>query len=391
VSITVLYVSHTAHVSGGERSLLDLLRALPADVTPIVAAPAGDLARRLTDAGVEVHTIAGTDASLRLGLRSTPLALSRLTAMALSIRRIARSTGADLVHANSIRAGLVASLASVLGAPPTVAHIRDRLPDGRVPSLLLGALARRSAALIANSEYTMRRTPPGGRAPRCAIHSPVDLARFSPDRYDRARARERLGVSGTDPVLGVIGQLSPWKAQDDAIRILAEVRRRHPGARLLIVGSAKFTSAETRYDNRAHVATLERLVSELDIEGDVLFLGEREDVPEILSALDLLLLPSWEEPFGRAVAEAMAMGVPVIATSVGGPSEIIVHGRDGLLLPPREPRRWAREIADLLDRPTRLSAMADAGRKRAVAELGVRSHAERVVSLYREVVVPGQQ
>src|SRR5204863_500605 len=81
------------------------------------------------------------------------------------------------------------------------------------------------------------------------------------------------------------------------------------------------------------------------------FMGERGDLAPILRAMDVVLVPSWEEPFGVAVIEAMAMGVPVLATNVGGPAEIVRSGQEGVTLPPRQPERWAQVLDELLSCP----------------------------------------
>ena len=108
-----------------------------------------------------------------------------------------------------------------------------------------------------------------------------------------------------------------------------------------------------RYDNEAFLESLRRLAAQLGVADRVAFLGEREDVPDILAALDLLLVPSWEEPFGRVVIEAMSMSVPVIATNVGGPAEVVRDGEDGILLPPGRPATWAAVAFELLSDPGR--------------------------------------
>jgi glycosyltransferase involved in cell wall biosynthesis len=241
--------------------------------------------------------------------------------------------------------------------------------------------------LIANSRYTTARFTQGYRPDKVDIvHNPVDLTRFSPDRISRAEGRVRLGLEADGPVLGVIGQLTPWKGQDDAMRCLTLLRPRWPTARLLVVGSAVFTSKATRYDNLRYVRALNSLAVDLGLNGSLRFLGEREDVPAILRAVDILLVPSWEEPFGRSVIEAMAMAVPVVATDVGGPAEIITHGVDGMLLPPRQPARWARTIDELLSQPRRLAEMGCASRRTAVERFTVGAHVARVLSVYRRVL-----
>ena len=155
--------------------------------------------------------------------------------------------------------------------------------------------------------------------------------------------------------------------------MVAALRERFPEVRLLLVGAAKFVSGATRYDNVAYTAELEALVSELGLADAVVFTGERQDVPEVLRAIDVLLVPSWEEPFGRTVVEAMAMEVPVLATSEGGPAESLREGVDGHLLPPRDPAAWVEPAARLLSDPA-LRARDGAGRQgaghRAVLERG---------------------
>jgi glycosyltransferase involved in cell wall biosynthesis len=385
--LRALYVNHTSRVSGGELSLLTLLGGLPEQVEPVVACPEGDLAERLRALGIEVIPIRGTDGSLRLHPARTPRALAEMGHATLQLRRAAGRTNADLVHANSIRAGLIATGAGIAGGPPTVVHVRDCLPEGRVSALTLRAIGR-ADAVIANSSYT-RSTLGPAKASATVVHNAVDLSRFEPEGLTKAEAQARLGLEGAGPVLAVVAQITPWKGQDDAIRIAGELLARHPDLQLLLVGSAKFDSAATRYDNKAFLESLHRQVDELDLAGAVRFLGQREDIPEILRGVDLLLVPSWEEPFGRAIVEAMAAGVPVLATEVGGPPEILdAEGGEqcGLVLPPRRPDLWAEATEGLLADRGRLAAMADAGRRTARRSFGLDRHVSAVLGVYESVV-----
>jgi glycosyltransferase involved in cell wall biosynthesis len=386
--VKILYLNHTAHVSGAERSLLTLLGGIGGRASVAAACPRGPLADACAALDVRVHPVPGTDGSLKLHPRYTTQTLLDLARAAGAVRRLVARHRFDIVHANSIRAGLVAAMAGIGDGAPAVVHVRDCLPDGAVTDATRRVLCARTAAVIANSAYTLERfAVPGVKAFTRVIHNPVDLKRMDEARVDRETARRRLGLHPTSgPVLGVVAQLTPWKAQDDAVRIVAALRASHPDIQLLLAGSAKFVSRATRYDNRAFVGSLVTLIRENELEDRVHLLGERDDVPAILAALDVLLLPSWEEPFGRAVAEGMAMGVPVAATSVGGPREILDDGVEGLLLPPQDPDAWARALAPLLDRPARLSAMGRAGRERAARDLDVPAHVERVLEVYDRVV-----
>ena len=357
----VLFLNHTSLISGAERCLLDLLAERVEDVEPIVACPRGPLYDAAAGLGVAVVPVQGTTGSLRLHLLHTPRAVAELAVAAAGLRRLAARERIDLVLANTVRSGLVAAAARRIGAPPLAAFVHDALPAGRAARTTSRAIRSQAAVLFANSTYSADRF---GIAPadprRRVVLNPIDLDSFDPARHARAPARAALGLRTDDLVLAVIAQVTPWKGQREALETLVALRAEHPRARLLVVGAAKFVARATRYDNRAYLAELEQVVRDRGLEPHVLWLGERTDVPALLAATDILLVPSWAEPFGRVVVEGMAMGCLVAATAEGGPAEVIADGVDGLLLPPREPLRWAQTLSALIARPDSMEAIRHA-------------------------------
>jgi glycosyltransferase involved in cell wall biosynthesis len=335
---------------------------------------------------VEVRPVPGTELSARLHPVHTTEQTLRAARAAQSVRAIARAVKADIVHANTPRAGLISLLARGAGGTGPVVHVRDAVPPGRLPRAMFRLLATRAAAYLPTSEYLRDQLPAGIPAP--VVANVIDPAPFDAAALDRRSARARLGLGEAEPVLAVIGQISPHKGQSDAIRALATVREAHPDARLLLAGSVKFAGRATRFDNRAYREDLTRLAHRLGVADAALFLGERGDIAEILSAVDVLLVPSWYEPFGRVALEAMTMRVPVIATSVGGISEVIDDGVDGLVLPPRDPGAWARAIDELLSDGERRARMGARGRKKAEREFSARRHASEIMEVYRLATAP---
>jgi L-malate glycosyltransferase len=385
--LRTLYVSHTAQVSGGERSLLDLLGALPAAVKAQVATPHGPLQAALGELGIPTTPIVGTAGSLRAHPLHTPLALAQLALSGAQVSRAARRERADVLHANSIRAGIVLGLARAPRVAKVV-HVRDCLPPGALTSATMRLLAATASTIVANSHYTACSVL--AAAPSATVevvHNAVDLTRFDPSRIDRAAARDRLeGVGAGRLLLGVVAQLSPWKGQDTAIEALSLAHRQGIDAHLLLIGSAKFLARSTRYDNEEYLRRMRQLARSAGIEDRISWLGEREDVPELIRALDVLLLPSWEEPFGRAVIEAMALEVPVLATDVGGPAEILTEGREGLLIPPRQPRAWADAIRSLAEDPRRRAQMGHAGRRRVEQGFTLADHVAAMLDVYERAL-----
>lgn len=379
----VLYLNHTSRVSGGELSLLALLKGLPGSVDALVACPPGDLADRAGEAKVDVESITGTDGSLSPHPIRTPRALAEMARAAGEVRKLAARTDAEVLHANSIRAGLIA-VAAGRGRVPVVAHVRDCLPPGPLSAATKTVLAR-ADVLIANSKYTKSALGRAGRGAR-VIYNPVDLSQFDDPEHRRQEARDRLGL-GEGPVLTVIAQITPWKGQVDAIEAAAKLASEFPGLRLLLVGSAKFDSPSTRHNNQSYLRQLHQLAAARGLEEAVVFTGERSDIPQVLAATDIVLAPSWEEPFGRSIVEAMAAGVPVLATDVGGPAEILGPGENGpgIVLPPKQPKAWSEMIRVLLKNPHQLSEMGRVGTRTARERFGIERHAREVVGLYEEL------
>lgn len=387
----VLYVNHTAEISGGERSLLGLLGSLPAGVEALIATPHGDLEQAAAGLARSSLHIAGTAGSLRLHPLHTPRAAAELLLSSWQVRSAATRERPQVLHANSIRAGIILSLARARGVA-NVVHVRDCLPSSAPARATMRLIASSAHVIVANSRYTARSVRAlAPRAPVEVVYNAVDLGRWDPARVDRAGMRAQLGEAGGRAlVLGVVAQLTPWKGQDTAIEALALLREMGIDAHLLLVGSAKFVDPATRFDNRAYVAGMHALVERLGLRDRVSWLGERSDVPELMAAMDVLLLPSWEEPFGRSVIEAMAMKIPVVATNVGGPVEIVEQGSDGYLVPPREAERWAEAIRALAENPERRAQMGLAGRTKAERQFSLQAHVKAILGIYeRAMVVAG--
>lgn len=382
----ILYVNQASEVSGAERSLVELALGVAGagHHEVAIAAPEGAFARFVRDHDVAFRPIPATDLSFRLDLRHTPAGLAWIPRTALLLRRMARREGFTILHGNATRAALLVALAG-LGSPrlKTVSHIRDGVPPGSVGKAVLG-LASLSDASIANSGWVAGQFPRGGRGVE-VIHNSVDLTRFDPGAADPGPVRRELGLED-GPVIALIGHFIPTKAQDDAVRMLAQVRESHPTAKLLLVGSAKFTGPGTRFDSAGFRASVERLAAELGLsEEAVVFAGERTDVPELLAASDVLIVPSLEEPFGRVVVEGMAMGLPVVATSVGGPPEIIENRSEGRILPPARPELWGQCLAELLSDPELMANYGAAARQRVASRFTPERTVEAVLEVYRSL------
>jgi glycosyltransferase involved in cell wall biosynthesis len=382
----ILFANHTGAWSGAEVSLMRVIAGLRDAHDVCVACPSsGPLRDAMDRAGIEHLPLPAVDASLRLHPVQTPVGLGQLGAGGLALSRAARRFRADVVHANTTRAGLMGAVALRFGTPPVVVRAHEHLPLTHAGRVARTALVRTASAIVAVSDYTARKFNEGLSVPIATrVYNSIDHARFDPERVQPAGLRDELGLDRHTPLLGQVAQITPWKGQDTAIRALAALRHDGLDARLVLVGEVAFGGKGVRYDNHAYLRDLKRLAGSLDVGDAVHFLGQRSDVPEILGELDLALLPSRGEPFGLVTVENMAMGTPPLVSADGAGPELVEDGVSGRVLPPERPELWARAAADLLrDRPAR-DLLGERARARA-AEFRDDRHAEEMVEVYRRV------
>jgi L-malate glycosyltransferase len=355
----ILFANHTGSVSGAERALLRLLRRLAREHEVRVACPGhGSLAGALGELAIEHISVPAFEASFRPHPLHTPAGMARLLAGGAVLARSARRFRADVLYANTTRAALMGVVSRRLGGPALAVRLHDHLPPGATGSAVRSLIARRASAVLAVSDYTAERFNWGLARPIATrVYPGIDTSVFDPDQVAPAPLRPELRVAADALLIGQVAQITQWKGQDHAIRTLAAVRRRGVDAHLVLIGTIVFGGKQVRYDNSAYLRSLHRLTHELGMSEAVHFLGHRDDVRALLPALDLLLVPSREEPFGLAALEGLAMGTPAFVARAGGSAEIVRDGVTGRVLANAKPETWADAIAQAASDRRALSLM----------------------------------
>lgn len=406
---TVLYLDHTAKLSGGEIALARLLEALDRTrVTPVVLlAEEGPLVARLREIGVETHVLPlaksireirkdtlNAGAALRYAGRALVLA-----AYSFRVARWARRRGADILHTNSLKSDLYGALAGRLARIPVVWHVRDHIDSSYLPGPAVRAfrtLSRRLPTYVVTNSYsTLDRLFLRGARPSAVVPSGVAIRGGSSGRvvHDGLAPQEgapthladengQAAAAWKGPVrIGIVGRLAPWKGQHVFLEAAAGVTAAgHGDTRFVIVGSSLF-------GEEAYGEQLRRQTETLGIAPRVEFLGFQKDVPAVLRNLDILVHASTTpEPFGQVVIEGMAEGLPVIGTDGGGVREIITHGENGLLVPMGDAAALAQALGTLLRDPATARRLGRAGYHHVREHFTVAQSARKVEQVYDEVL-----
>jgi glycosyltransferase involved in cell wall biosynthesis len=239
-------------------------------------------------------------------------------------------------------------------------------------------LAHCSAVVGVSDHTTASLAPLGLRPERCVtVRNAIDTEYFTRCANSSSTVRPELGIPEKAPLIGLVGRFMRPKGQEDLLQAVAG----HPslaGAHILFVGAQ---DAETE----AYVARLRQLAALLGIANRVHFSTFRDPRP-IYECIDVLAVPSWEEPFGLVVAEALAMQVPVVAYRSGGIPEIVRSGIEGLLVSPRSVRELSQALFRLLDDSEARVRMGEAGRRRVLECFSSDRQAHEMAVQYRRLI-----
>jgi glycosyltransferase involved in cell wall biosynthesis len=360
----------TSGVRGGiEEVALSLIRHLDRRLFVVgFAAPKGLLAAVKTDLeDIEVETAAVSAHSW--------LAPGQVFRLAAILRRFRP----DVVNPHLFRSTLVAApLARLMGVPRVVEtyHGREAWRRGLfkgsfvVDRLTTRFVDRVVAVSVAARDFLVeaKRIPekkvivvPNGR----------DLSFFRPGRGG-AGVRQELGLGPDQPVLGIVGRLEAQKGHSVALKALRKIADTRPDVRLLVVGDGSLRES------------LGQLTAELGLGDHVLFLGYRADVPAVLDAADVIVLPSFYEGMPLSAIEAAAMAKPIVATAVDGTSEVVEDGVTGRLVPPGDAEALGDAILPLLGQPELGASFGRAGRQRALERFDLSVQVARMTRVYKE-------
>ncbi len=378
----VLFVDHTALLGGAELALLRLVRQI--DQTrfdlSVVLFSDGPLADALVDAGAKVEVLPLAESVVKASRDAVGGSAIRAGTIWKTLRYVLRLAdfirdgGFDLVHTNSLKAGIIGGIAARLARRRLVWHLHDRVASDYMPSRVarvVRTLIRRVPHfLITNSQATLDTVAPYERS-RCAVIYPG----VSIDRIPRSVIPRRRAA-----LVGLIGRISKTKGQDIFLRAAAIVMGQFPDVRFQIIGGALFNDQPFEEEVRT-------LVVSLGLEGVVELTGFVGNVEERIVGLDIIVHASpTAEPFGQVAVEGMAAGKPVIATRAGGIPEIVVHEESGLLVAPGSVEELATAMCRLLADPRLASQVAIRGRQRAVEKFSIERTAHEVEAVYERLL-----
>ncbi|MBI5872652.1 MAG: lipopolysaccharide heptosyltransferase II [Candidatus Omnitrophica bacterium] len=359
--MNILQILPQLNVGGVETGTIDLAKYLVKNGhNCVVVSAGGELVRELESCGIKHYILPVDNKAFWVMLKA-----------ARTLAGIIKKERIDIVHARS----RVPAWIGFMGTLRTSAVLLTTA-HGAYSKHIFSYMMGWGKYTIVPSSVIGRRMVEGFGVPFENIRlipRSVDLAKYSfRDTLRQASRKEFL--------IGVVGRITPIKGQLYFLKAMAKVLRSLPGVKAWIVGGIS-----PGKDN--YMEELEVWTRRLGLSEAVKFLGLRHDIPELLSQMDCLVMPSIaEESFGRVVVEAQAIGVPVVATRVGGVVEIIEDKLDGILVHPKDPDGLAEAILSILKDQDFASGLARAGRKKVEEKFSLEKMAQDTIKVYREAL-----
>lgn len=384
--IRILFVSHSSNLVGAEKSLEALLEKIDRNrFEPIVLIPkSGPLQSNIEYLNIKVYTLkcpwwmySGNNIANRILLLS--YCILREIVIVPRLLTILKKEKIDIVYTNTI-VNFSGALSAKIAKKPHVWHIREIIinnPDLKslLPlKFLFKLIVNMSVKIIANSNSTANQFHIHNLGTIISVvYNGIDINKFNcvssiSDIDD--------SIKQTDWLICVIGSLQRRKAQDDAIKAIRILKNKIPNIKLLLIGDG----------NKHFKKCITELIENLGVGNNISLLGYRKDVPQILQHCHILIVPSWNEPFGRVIIEAMAAGIPVIGVNNGGVKEIISDGITGYLIPSRNPKKIAEKIWFLYQHPSLAKKMGEAGMRSVEENYTIDQYVQNIEKIILELV-----
>lgn len=402
----ICFYSIATHLGGAERSLLDLMLNLKNSsqgryrawlVVPKNSGPLLELLRARADAETPASEIKITCLEMPAVFmeisRSRPLAaivkaiwsIPAMCLYALKLVRLLRSEAPEIIHTTGIKCHLFAAFTAPLHGRVVLWHLRDII-NQRVTKILFQLSAKvANLSIIANSKATARslnvRTKRGYVNKIKVIYNGLDQRAFKVSPHKKMQ--QRLGLSPETKLVAILGVLAQWKGQLNFIEMAKRLVEKGSKAHFLIIGDEIY---DTSGSDRGFRNELEARINELGLAAQVHCLGFEKNPAEVLNSIDVLVHASVKpEPFGRVILEAMACGVPVVATKIGGVLELIEDEKSGLLYAPEDVGQLTHQTNRLLNSSELRQKLSIQARKRFESDFTIEQHMFNVINTYDDL------
>jgi len=362
--VPILYMTDDLDIGGAEQVMFTLVESLPKHkYRPIVCSlENGPLVQRLIQKNLKIVILP----------KKRPYDMMFL----LKLIHLIRKERIKIIHSHSLISSVYGWIAAKSTHTPLVITLHGKsLFNLKRGNNLFPFLAKHCSKVICVSKDLEKEMKRRGLSTKklVVIYNGINLEKFY-KRKPTNNLKKELDFNPSDLIVGSVGTLRAVKNYDCLLESVPQVLNKFPNTKFILVGDGPLKNI------------LQKKAETLGISNSVIFLGQRNDIPRILSIFDLFVLPSVTEGISIALLEAMATELPVVATCVGGNPEVVLDNKTGLLIPPKDPDKLAKAIISLLGDKDKRLTMGKEGRKRVEKRFSIQTMVKQYGELYRSLL-----
>ena len=363
------------------RSLLNLVSTLDREeIFPVVVCSTGSsIIKLFEEKGIKVETATMPWFTRKAGLVQLFSYFFYLLSFAVFLQKVIRKYKIQIIHANTFIAALYAVLPAKISGRPLVWHMREILAVDSINKIFIMFANWGSRRIICVSNAVKERLMRFGiDKGKCSIIYNFIL---SPFRLEAGSFKKELNLSNDTPLIGMISPISRLKGQMIFIEAIPQILNLFPISKFVIVG-------EISHDGeKEYKLKMERTIEQFDLMDKVLFTGFRKDIFSTLNDIDIVVHASIEpDSLPNAIMEAMIMGRPVVATNMGGASEMVIDGVNGFIVPPHDSKSLAEAICKLIEDKNLRNKMGEEGKRIAIKKFNFKTYIEKLNKVYQELL-----
>jgi glycosyltransferase involved in cell wall biosynthesis len=371
--INILYIIGSLVLAGAGRHLFEVLQGLDRSrFNPVVCCfeKTGPFVRHIEGLNIKVE-----------GLALPNIRDPRFFVRLLPIMRIVKKERIDIVHTYLFPANFFGAVTAKMGGASAIVTSRRGMNELEKKSHIIAYrysnfLVDKIITVSEASKISAVKSEKVNSGKVISIHNGIDMERFN-GNCNALKTKTELGLKKDHRLVGTVANLKPVKGYQYLVKAIPKIVDSVPNTRFVFAGEGPLREELTG------------LAGRLKISEKILFAGRRHDIPQILHALDLFVLPSLSEGISNSLLEAMSAGKAVIATAVDGNLEVVTDGETGFLVPPKDSQALSDAVIKVLSDKPLAKKLGEAGKKRVLTEFHLNKMISKMQNLYQELIENG--
>lgn len=369
----VMHIINSFSLAGAEKLVFDIAQTIDKEKYDVFICAVGRSTNEMLEQKIKEDLCKN---SIKVFSLDKKLKENRFSTI-IKLSKIIRENEIEIIHTHCPSPDFYGRIAAkITGRKRIYTTIHNTTGYSQISEKILGKFTSRYIAISDQVKKYMVEDLYINEGKISIVHNGIDVLKYSESEVDVESYKTSLGLQADDIIISNIGRITEQKGHIYLIKSIKVVKEKYPNIKVLIVGNKDL--------DKPLYKKLKEIVIKEDLEKNILFLGDRQDIPEILKISDIFVFPSLYEGFSLVTLEVIASSTPIIATDVGSIREIVTHNKNGIIIPPKESTTIAESILLLLDNPSLAQSLSTNGQNDVIKRFSINQTTKKLEDIYMQ-------